>query len=289
MLNNLKRKKFNYKEFLYINFGIFIMATSFHFFTAPNKFTLGGVSGISILITNYIPNLSIGSINIFFNIILFIIGIMFLEKQAMLKSAYGSLVFSFMIYILENLIPINETLTNNQLLELIYSVFIPGIGISIVFSYGGTTGGTEILAKIINKYFKIKLSVSLLILDFTIASLSLLIYNIEIFLFSMLGVFIKSFTLDSFMETINLNKIVVITCEDPEPIVNFITNNLKRGATCHNAKGVYTNKDKIVITTILSRKQAANLQNYVDNLDKNTFITISNSSRIIGKGFKKTY
>ena len=281
--------KRNLLEFFYINCGIFLVALANSIFIIPNNFTLGGVTGISILISPFLPSIPVGIIMLVLNIIVLIFGFIFLGKSAGARCIYGSLALSIMVSIISTLIPLSAPLTNDKLLELIYSVFLPGLGVAIVFTYNSTTGGTEIIAKIMNKYLKIKLSLCLLILDFTIASLSFFIFDINVFLYSILGVCMKIFILDLVMENINMNKIVVITSPASEEIKNFIINDLHRGATLHHAKGLYTNEDKEVITTILSKKQAIKLQTYIDELDVQSFVTITNSSRILGNGFRRMY
>lgn len=275
------------KEFWFVNFGMLLIALDIHLFKTPNHFALGGTSGISILIRHFFPHASVGILMFLLNLVFLIFGYFILGKKFTINTIYGSFVLSWMVWILDLVFPMQHTLTNQKLVELIYSVFLPGIGNAIVFSYNSTTGGTDILGKIISKLFKIKISISMLILDFIIAISTGLVFGVETCLFSILGVCLKSFVLDSFMESIHVFKILVIISDEGDKIINFICKDLKRGATIHKAYGGFTNKDHEVITTILSRNQAAILQSYIKSVDEHAFISITNSSRIIGNGFDR--
>ncbi|MDR0958001.1 MAG: YitT family protein [Clostridiales bacterium] len=277
------------KEFSYINAGIFLSALGVVVFKNPNKFALGGVSGLALLIADkiHIPFFSVGSLMFIMNAMLLLLGFIFLGKEVAAKSVYGSFALSAMVWVLEILLPIKSPLTGQKFMELLYGVFIPGIGSALVFNYGATTGGTDILATIITKKTNIKVSWSLLISDFFIAFGAWIMFGAEAGLFSIAGVCIKSFVLDSFMESINVFKIVVVVSKESEKVQQYICEVIGRGATVHIGEGAYTHDTKEVITTVLNRKQAQMLYRYVKELDADAFITVSNSTKIIGKGFQR--
>lgn len=275
------------KDFLFINAGILLIAIAVHVFKSPNKFALGGVSGVSIVLSYFFPDIPIGTLILALNILLIILAFIFLGKEAAAKSAYGSLALSGIILLLEFIFPVTQPLTSQKFLELIYGVFLPGIGSGIVFSLGATTGGTDIVAKILSKYFRAKVSLMLLVTDFLVALFAGMLFGIEICLFSVMGVCLKIFVLDSLMESLQVYKIVVIISEKSGEVKNFICNTLERGATVHMAKGAFTIDEKEVITTVLNRRQARKLQSFVKEIDAKAFLTISNSSRIIGNGFSR--
>jgi uncharacterized membrane-anchored protein YitT (DUF2179 family) len=270
---------------LIINFGLLLVAIGIHAFKNPNKFALGGVSGLSIVLAYFFPNITIGNLLLALNIAVIVIGFLFLGFKGAIKSAYGAIALSGMVLVLEFIFPIAAPLTDQKFLELVYGVFLPGIGSGIVFSYGATTGGTDILAKILSKYYHARVSVMLLIVDFMIAASAGFFYGVEICLYSMLGVCLKTFVLDSLMESLQIYKIVVIVSEKSDEVKNYIVETLQRGATVHLAKGAFTIEEKEVITTVLNRRQAKRLQLFVKKTDAHAFVTISNSSRIIGNGF----
>jgi len=273
------------KRFGMINAGIFLVALGIHVFKTPNRFALGGVSGLSLLLVYFWPHVTVGSLMMFLNIVLLAAGYLFLGQGFGHKSVYGSFALSGMVWVMELICPIPAPLTSEKLMELMYGVFLPGMGSAIVFHYGATTGGTDIVAKILTKYFRVKVSYSLLLTDFLIALGAGALFGIEACLLSIMGVCIKTFVLDLFMENLRVFKIVVIISSKSAEIKEFICNTLQRGATAHTAEGAFSHTKREVITTVLSRRQAQKLQLFIQSVDPTAFITISNSSDIIGKGF----
>jgi len=275
------------QAFLAVNAGLALSALGIHIFRAPNHFALGGVSGAAMLLTAVLPFVGLGALMTALNLLTLALALLFLGRKEALKSVYGSLVLSGMLWLLEIVMPVTAPLTNQKLLELAYGVVIPGLGSALVFHYGATTGGTDILAKILSKHLKLKMSICLLLADFGIALAAGLTFGAEACLLSVFGVCLKSFVIDGVLESIRVKKIVVIISRASADIQSYICNELYRGATVHTARGAYTVEQKEVITTVLDRRQAALLRGYVQAVDPEAFITISNSSLIVGRGFSR--
>jgi len=273
------------KEFLIINSGIFLNAVGIVLFRNPNRFASGGVSGLALLFTSFIP-LPVGAIALTLNALILVLGVLFLGKENGMRCIYGTFALSGMMWLLEVLFPMSEPLTDQRFLELIYSVFIPGVGTALVLHYRSTTGGTTILAQILSKYLKWKISVSLMAVDLFIAISAGFLFGVEAALFSILAVGLRSLLLDNVLESLKIYKIVVIISDKSEAIQNYICHALRRGATVHLAQGAYSVQHKEVITTVLSRRQAFQLQQFIKEVDPAAFITISNSTQIIGNGFE---
>jgi uncharacterized membrane-anchored protein YitT (DUF2179 family) len=274
------------KEFLYMNAGILCVAAGIHFFRNPNKFASGGVSGLSLLLSYYFPRLPLGGIMLILNLIILGFGFLTLGNASGSKSVYGTFALSGLIWLFEIIFPCPVPLTNARFLELIYSVFIPGIGGALVFHYGGSTGGTDIVAQMLQKYSHMSLGYGLMLTDMMIALGAGALFGMEVCLYSVMGVFLRSFLLDAVMENLRIYKIMVIISEKSKIVYQFINNTLGRGATIHKARGAYTVESKEVITTVLSRRQAHTLRQFIQKEDPAAFITISNSTEIIGNGFR---
>jgi len=275
------------KDFLYINLGLIMIALGLHAFRNPNHFAMGGVSGLAIVLAHFFPAWPVGSIMLLINIGLLLVALIFLGRNFVIKTLYCSLVISGLVMALERFWPIYSTLSDNKLMELIYGVFLPGIGIGLVLETGATTGGTDIVAKIISKFFKLKISVSLLLADLFIVIASVFIFGIETGLYSFMGLMLSTYVVDGFIESLQIRKIMVIISAKDEEIGEYICNCINRGATVHEATGAYKKDKKRVITTVVSRSQAKALQEYIKETDPEAFITITSSSSIIGTGFKK--
>ena len=284
-MHKLKLSKQQIIKFFGVNLGCFLFAFGVVVFRNPNNFASGGMSGLSLLIGTFFPWAHIGAIMMVLNIFVLALGYVFLGKKAGTSSVYGTFALSGAIWLLEVLIPIDAPITNSQFMELIYSVFIPGFGMALVFHFGATTGGTDIVAQILSKYFKIKISISLLVTDLLIAMGAWVLFSIEAMLYSVLGVFLRIFLMDIVMESLKIHKVIVVVSEKSDIIKTYITAEMHRGATIHKAKGAYTMRDLDVITTVVTRRQAVKLQQFIKKEDPLAFVTISNSTEIIGQGF----
>lgn len=274
------------KSYLLINLGLFLVAVGIHFFKVPNKFATGGVSGIAIVAARFFPGLTVGPLMLIVNIVFLLLGLMLLGKGFVSKTLYSSLALSGMVWVLDFLFPMTLPATPDTLLELIYAIFLPGVGSAIVFNQNASTGGTDIIAKILSKYTSINIGKALLASDLLITLMAGLVFGIRAGMYSVLGLVMKSFIIDSVIESFNMRKNVVIVSQKPDAIRDYIIRNIGRGATIHKAEGAFTHIEKHVITSVMSRKQALDLRNFIRQTDRDAFITITNTSEIIGKGFR---
>lgn len=278
-------QKDNIFRFLLMNFGLIIVAASTFFFKNPNKIAAGGVNGVAIIIKSFLPDIPIGFTMLIMNILFLILAFFLVSKQFALKSVYGSIMLSVYILLFEEFTTVSLPLTNQVFMELIYATIFSGIGITVVFYTGGSSGGTDIVAKILSKYFGIKISLSTFISDVLIALFAGFVYGVEVCLLSLMGVILKSFVIDFFLESLQSYKVFTIISDKPEEIKEYIVINLHRGATIHKAEGAFTDIKKEVITTVISKTQAIKLQDFIQKTDPKAFVIITNSSSIVGRGF----
>lgn len=274
------------REFLLINLGLFFTAAGIHFFKAPNHFATGGVSGISIIVANFLKGFNVGTLMLLVNIVFLLFGLIFLGWDFTKKTVYSSLILSGMVWALGYLFPLSSPLTDDKLMELVFSVGLPAVGSAIVFNMNASTGGTDIIAKILSKYTDMNIGKSLMGSDFLITLLAGVVFGIQVGMYSVLGLVMKGFIVDNVIEGFNNRKIVVIVSNNSEPIKDYIIENIRRGATVHTAYGAYSNDEKHVITSVMNRKQALDLRNFIRKVDKDAFITMTNTSETIGKGFR---
>lgn len=272
--------------FLILNLGTLLTAVGSYFFKFPNNFSTGGVTGISVVLVHYFPNLSNGTIVSVINIVLMVIGLAILGKGFGLKTIYVTIALSVMLKLLELFFPMTEPLTDQPLMELIFGVFLPAIGSAILFNIGSSTGGTDIIAMIVKKFSHIHIGKALLLVDFVITAFAFVAFGPATGLFSMLGLVVRSFAVDGILEQINTYKSFTIITTSPSDIENFIKNELKRGATIYQAKGAYEGSEKTIILTAVNKPQGVKLQTVIQKTDPHAFVLISNTSEIIGKGFR---
>ena len=279
----LTREKLIY--FLLLNFGLAVLAAGVHFFKAPNNFAFGGTSGISILISSLTP-FNVGTAMLLINAVLVVIGLVFLGPKRMGVTIYSSMALSVFVDLFERIWPMSAPFTDDKLLELCYAVILPAVGSAIVFNIGASSGGTDIVAMILSDKTSIEIGKALLLSDFLIALAAGGLYGVRTGMYCVLGLLAKAFVVDGVIENINIRKKITIVSQHPDEILEFIINDLKRGATVYTAHGAFSGRDEEVITTVLGRRQAVLLRNYIRRVDPAPFITIVYSSETIGKGFR---
>ncbi|HHT56956.1 MAG TPA: YitT family protein [Herbinix luporum] len=275
------------KDYCIITLGVLLVVVGVYFFKFPNNFSIGGVTGIAIILSNLFNNsISSGTIVLVLNIILLIFAYVFIGKSFGNKTVYGSLLLSISLKLLEIIIPLEAPLTNEPMLELFFAVILPAVGAAILFNIGSSTGGTDVLAMLLKKYTNIDIGRALLITDFFLTIATFFVFDLTTGFLSILGLLFKSTLVDVVIENLNLNKYFTIICRNPKPICTFITNKLNRSATVFDAKGAFTDQDKKIILTVMSRAQAVQLRTFIKETDPEAFLLITNTSEIIGRGFR---
>lgn len=273
------------RETIVMTLCALLTAVGNHFFRFPNNFTFGGVTGVAVVLQYYLP-LSTATINFIISNALLVVGFLVLGKGFGLKTAYVSFLLSFFLSALEKICPLSAPLTDQPILELCYGIALPGLAAAILFYVGASSGGTDIVAMILRKYTSVNIGRALLITDFLIVLSAFFTFGIQVGLYSVLGLMVKSFVVDNVIESINLCKSFNIICENPEPICNYIMTKLNHSATVYEAKGAFSHQPKTVIITVMNRPQAAQLRKYIRSVEPTAFMIITNSSEIIGKGFQ---
>ena len=276
--------KWNLKHFFLLTASTLLMAFGTYFFKFTNNFTFGGITGLAVLVAKT-GLMSAGDFNLVASMILLIAGLIILGKEFAARTAYCSILLSIALSVMERLWPLSEPLTSQPMLELCFAIALPALGSAVLFNIGSSSGGTDIIAMILKKYSSFDIGRALMISDAVITTASFFVFDIETGLYSFLGLAIRSFMIDNFIESFNLSKYFNVVCDNPEPICDFIVHTLGRSASVCLAKGAYSGKDKYLILTALNRVQAVKLRNFIKNEEPDAFILISNTSEIIGKGF----
>ena len=272
-------------EYFLLTAATLILVIGVYLFKFPNHFSFGGVTGIAVVLSAVTPATP-GTITFIINMALLLLGFLFLGKDAGIKTVYVSVLTSIGLSTAEFLFPMERPLTDQPVLELIYAIVLPAFGAAVFFNTGASGGGTDIIAMILKKYTKLNIGSALIFVDLGIVIASCLIFDTQTGLFSFCGLLAKSLVVDGVIENINLCKYFTIICDNPEPICDFIMNHLERSATVYHAEGAYRHNEKTIIITIMKRSQAVELRNFIRKTQPGAFIAITNSSEIIGKGFR---
>ena len=281
------------KEYLIMTVAITILALGLHLFNMPNKFTAGGMAGLAVVLSEIftqsglnIPSFVIDNLFSILNVLLLVIGFIIIGRGFGIKTIYCGLLLSGVMWLFGIIMPMNGTFTDNKLLELLFSVLLICIGQTLVFNVGGSTGGFDIIGMIIRKFFRIEIGKAIMLADLVVVILGFIVFDVEMGLYSLLGALMAPLIIDTSIENFNMSKYFIIVTTKPEELSEYITLTLERGATSWKAKGCYTGEDKTVIMVVMSKFQARRLRTEVKKIDPGAFILVSNSSDIIGEGFK---
>jgi len=279
------RKKFLgvLRDYIIITASILLIAVGIYFFRFPNNFTFGGVSGLSVVLGKVTP-ITPATANFILNIAL-VLGFLFLGRSFAVKTVYASVALSVFVSALEKFFPMSHPVTDEPMLDLIFAVVLPSFGSAILFNMGASSGGTDIIAMIVQKHTGTDVGRALFISDVLITLSAFLVFSVKTALFSCLGLMMKTVVIDSAIENINLRKYISVICNDPVPVCEFITKRLDRSATVCEAKGAYSHSKKFVVLTAMKRVQALQLRRFIRQEEPDAFILITNTSEIIGKGF----
>lgn len=274
------------KEFGILNLGTILMAIGIYFFKFPNHFSTGGVSGIAVILGGIIPSFTPGMLVFGLNMLLLVVGLIFFGKGFGLKTAYSSILFSCLTWVLEIVYPMTTPFTSQPLLELVFAIMLPAAGSALLFNIGASSGGTDVIAMMLKKYTNCNIGMALLYTDIVIVASCFFVFGMETGLFSLTGLFAKTLVVDNVIESINLCKYFTIITDCPDEVCNYIVNSLGRGATRLAAEGAFTSVEKTMVITVVGRSQAVALRNAVKSIDDKAFMMITNTSEIIGKGFR---
>lgn len=273
------------KEYTLITLSTLLMAVGIYFFKFPNNFTFGGVTGLAVVVSQVMP-ISPSTVNFIVNLVLLLLGFLFLGKGFGVRTVYSSMLLSVALSGMEYLWPLDKPLTDDPLLELIFAIVLPGLGSAILFNIGASSGGTDVVAMILKKFTSVNIGNALLLSDLLITLSAFFIFDIKTFLFSMLGLFSKSLVIDNVIESINQSKYFNVITDHPEEVVAYVTGKLHRGATVLKGEGGYSHQPRFVILTVMNRMQAVRLRRHIRETDPHAFLLITNTSEIIGKGFR---
>ena len=272
-------------EFLGMTLGCLMLAAGVYFFKIQNSFVTGGVTGIGVILAAITP-INAGIWIWILNVILLVLGFSVLGKSTGIKTVYCSMLYSAFIYLFEKVFALTAPLTDQILLELIYAMLLTSIGSALIFNSGASSGGTDIVALIMKKYTSIDVGKALLITDFTVAVSSFWFFGMQTGLYSLLGLFSKAFIVDGVIENFNTCKYFVVITSKKDEIRNYIINELHHGVTSNAVIGEYTNEEKTMIHTVCRRIEAIKLRKQIKEIDPKSFIIITTSSEIIGRGFR---
>lgn len=271
------KKQINCKEVAWELFtltaAVAIIAAAVYFFLVPSHASVSSISGLGIILTNFIP-LPLSVITMVLNVVLLIIGFITCGREFGTKTVYTSILLPVFIGIFERIFPNIGSLTKTQELDVLCYVLVVSVGLSILFNMNASSGGLDIVAKIMNKYLHIELGKAMSLAGMCVALSAALVYDKKTVVLSVLGTYFNGIVVDHFIFGQNLKRRVCIITKYEEELRNFILHELHSGATIYDAIGAYNLDKRHEIITIVDKNEYQKLMNYINNLDPKAFITV---------------
>lgn len=271
------KKKTNYKSILIeiniLSIAIAIIAVAVYFFLVPSHTSISSMSGLGIVLSNFVP-LPLSAITMILNVVLLIIGFFTCGKEFGLKTVYTSVMLPVFLGIFENIFPNTSSITNSQELDVLCYILVVSVGLSILFNRNASSGGLDIVAKIINKYFHMELGKAMSLSGMCVALSAVLVYDKKTVVLSVLGTYFNGIVLDHFIFDHNIKRRVCIITKKEEELRQFIVRDLHSGATIYEAIGAYNMEKRNEIITIVDKGEYQKLMKYINQEDPEAFITV---------------
>ena len=289
----------NLNFFVLLNLGLVLTAVGIVYFKNPNHFAFGGTSGLSILLADLFPRINVGGFMWIINIVLVVLGFIFLGIKCMGWTIYSSFALSFFVSCCEWLYPSGVSLSGDAMLDLVFAVFLPALGAAIVFDIGASTGGTDIVAMLLQKYAGIKFSTGIFLADGFVVLSGLVVIGFGLgtgdadpkgwmlTLYSLITIYITSRVIAYMLNGASYDKLLFIISNRHEDLKRFIIEDLDRSATYIKAKGMYTDAPRDMIFLVVSRKEVHLVQHQIREIDPRAFVVVTDAYETFGEGFKQ--
>jgi len=274
-----------YERYIMISIGIIIMSLGFYYFIIPADLVVGGVTGLGLVLSVVFEGFPISAFVLVLNIVLLLVGLMFLGKKIFFRSIYGSLLFPLVLFLMESFLPLID-IKDDLFLAVTFGGILLGVGFGLVIKYGGTSGGTDIPIKILNKRFKMPISIALYSTDGIIILLGVLVFysehGINAGLYALITMFISGKVADMVIVGSNSKKAVQIITDSPTEIKEAIYEFVARGVTEVKIRGGFSSKDKIMLVTVITKQEYYFIRNIIARIDENAFVYVTPATEIHG-------
>ena len=277
METQIKTKKINYsdliKETVILTAAVAVISAAVYFFLVPSQTSVSSISGLGIVLSNFIP-LPLSAITMILNVVLLIIGFFTCGKEFGVKTVYTSIVLPLFLALYEKIFPDFESMTASPELDVICYILVVSLGLSILFNRNASSGGLDIVAKIMNKYLHMELGKAMSLSGMCVALSSALVYDKKAVVLSILGTYFNGIVLDHFIFGQNLKRRVCIITKKENELRRFILHELHSGATVYEAIGAYNMQKRNEIITIVDKGEYQKLMDYINREDPEAFITV---------------
>lgn len=267
------------KEFFIITVGTLIVSTAVFFFMLPSHVSVGSGTALAMVISNFIP-LPVSAITLILNVGLLILGFLLIGPEFGAKTIYCSILMPVFLGIYELIFPNQTSITEDPFLDVLCYIFVVGVGLAILFRRNASSGGLDIVAKLMNKFLRMELGKAMSLSGMLVALSSALVYDKKTVVISVLGTYLGGLVVDHFIFGMDLKRRVCIISPKLDQIVDFILHDLHSGATLNNIIGAYDRSPKQEVITIVDKQEYKALMDYVKKVDPKAFITVYSVSEI---------
>ena len=267
------------KEFAVITGGTAIVAAAVYFFMLPSHVSVGSATALAMVLSNFIP-LPVSAITLIFNVGLLIIGFLLIGPEFGIKTVYCAILLPVLIGVLEIVFPNFQSITQDPLLDVICYILVVGVGLSILFSHNASSGGLDIVAKLMNKFLRMDLGQAMSVSGMVVAASSALCYEPKIVVLSLLGTYFGGLLVDHFIFDYNIKRRVCVISEKLDTIVDFVLHDLHSGATLNEIIGAYDNTPRREMIAIVDKNEYIKLMDFVRATDPRAFVTVYSVSEI---------
>lgn len=275
-------KKGLVKEITVITFAMLIVSSAVYFFMVPSGIVVGSISGLAMVLSQLL-HMQMSVITLILNVVLLIVGFIFIGKEFGAKTVYTSMLLPVFLWIFERIVPVTESLTKNSVYDLAAYILIVALGQAMLFNVNASSGGLDVIAKIINKFTHVDIGKAVTIGGLITAVTSIFVYDIGTLIVSVLGTYANGIAVDYFIDGFNKKKRICIISDDFEKIQAYIMNDLKRGVTLYRARGGYDKTERTELVTILAPSEYKQLLAYLHKSEYQAFVTVYTVNEVIGK------
>lgn len=276
------KSKNTVREFVVITFAMLLVAAAVYFFMVPSKIVMGSISGFALVLSQ-LTGIQMSLLTFLLNAVLLVVGFLFIGRDFGAKTVYTSILLPVFLWVFERLIPITESVTGNLVFDVAAYILVIALGQAMLFHVNASSGGLDIVAKIINKFTHVEIGKAVTLAGFVTAMTSILVYDVSTLIISLLGTYANGVAVDYFIDGFNKRKRVCIISNDYKEIQNYIIHDLKRGATLYVAQGAYDEKHRTELVTILEQQEYRLLLNYLNTTKTEAFVTVSTVNEVIGQ------
>ena len=276
------KEKLNLREAGILMLGMLFVAVGVYYIMMPGGFVVGSLSGLVLVLCKFIP-LPVSTLTLILNVALLVIGFIFIGREFGGKTVITSLILPVYLRIFEWITPEVAQFSGNLLLDVVSFVLVLSVGQAMLFNINASSGGLDIVAKLMNKYLRMGLGKAMALSGFIVAATSILIYSREVLVASLLGTYLGGIVLDHFIDGSHVRKSVSIISDQYPQIQEFVVRQLNRGVTLYPGRGGWDNAERVTMMTVLQKNEYRQLLDFIESVDPHAFVTVSTVNEVIGQ------